>query len=736
MSKIKNYAHYQDFSELSKILHKSPYNYDLRKIEKAYALADKCHGDQRRVSGIPYILHPTSVACIVAQFGMDTDSVISALLHDVVEDTYISLEEVKKEFGNDVANIVNGVTKISKIKLYSREEQQAENVRKMLIAMSNDIRVIIVKLADRLHNMRTIDCMPEQKRRDKSRENMEVFAPIAHRLGMKAVKDELEDLSLRYLDPIGYEEIENAIQLQEKEREKFIENKKREILKSCNLPSNKVSIYGRVKSINSIYRKTFLQGKTFEQIYDVFALRIIVDNLQDCYNLLGVIHDLYTPIPHRFKDYISTPKPNMYQSLHTTVVDSKGGIPFEVQIRTWEMHNTAENGIAAHWKYKLGFTRIVNNKKAKELDENINKIKDVLKAQIDADDSTDIIRNIRNDFDQNEVFVFSPKGDVFALPNGSTVIDLAYFIHTEVGNHMVGAKVDKRIVPIDYKLKTGQICEILTQKDSQPRRDWLNICKTSSARSKIRQWFKKEKREENIIEGKMLLEKELKRSNISLADEQLEELLQFMLRKNKFNDVQDLYASIGYGGIQLWKVMPRIKEEYNKKFNKPEDVVTLPRQVAPARKRKASSGVIVENMDDCLIKFSQCCNPLPGDDIIGFVTRGYGVSIHKRSCSNIPKDISTAEEPERYVNVSWENEINESFRATLEIIVNDRTGLLADITIALSSMRIFIHNLNSRSLSNGQACVVATIDVTDKQHLETVVNRIKNIRDVVEINRY
>lgn len=727
-------THYQDFSELMRILKDSNNNYDLKRITKAYELAENCHGDQRRVSGIPYILHPTSVACIVAQFGMDTDCIIAALLHDVVEDTEISLEQVRKDFGKDVANIVDGVTKISKIKLYSREEQQAENVRKMLMAMSNDIRVIIVKLADRLHNMRTIGCMPEQKRRDKSRENMEVFAPIAHRLGMKVVKDELEDLSLQYLDPIAYEEIERDILLQEKDREKFIESKKREILRGCNIPSNNIMVYGRVKSINSIYRKTYLQGKTIDQIYDVFALRIIVDNVQDCYNMLGVVHDLYTPIPKRFKDYISTPKPNMYQSLHTTVID-KGGIPFEVQIRTWEMHNTAENGIAAHWKYKLGFTRIVNTKKAKELDENISKIKDVLKAQIDTDDSTDIIKNIKNDFDQNEVYVFSPKGDVFSLPSGSTVIDLAYLIHTEVGHHMVGAKVDKRIVPIDYKVQTGQIVEILTQKESHPRRDWLEICKTSSARSKIRQWFKKEKRDENIIEGKMLLEKELKRSNISLADEQLEELLQFMLKKNKFVTVEDLYASIGYGGVQLWKIMPRIKEEYNTKF-KTVTEVPLPRQTAPAKRRRVTSGVIVENMDDCLIKFSHCCNPLPGDDIIGYITRGYGVSIHKRSCSNVPVDVASSEEPERYVNVSWDSDVNEQFRSTLEIVVNDRTGLLADLTIALSSMRIFIHALQSRELPQGQAVVTATIEISDKAHLEVVVKRLLNIKGVVSIKRF
>lgn len=733
MGKYDEIAHYQDYNELLSILDKSNNNYDLRKIQKAYNIAEKAHGDQRRVSGIPFILHPTSVACIVAQFGMDSDSIISALLHDVVEDTDYDLNFVRKEFGKDVANIVDGVTKISKIKLYSREEQQAENVRKMLIAMSNDIRVIIVKLADRLHNMRTIECMKEQKRRDKSRECMEVYAPIAHRLGMKAVKDELEDLSLRYLDPVGYKEIEDALLLKENERDRFIEKRKKEILKASKMPKDKITVYGRVKSINSIYRKTFLKGKTLEEIYDFFALRIIVDDIKDCYNLLGVIHDLYTPIPRRFKDYISTPKPNMYQSLHTTVIDREG-IPFEVQIRTWEMHQTAENGIAAHWKYKLGFTRIVNNKKARELDANINRIKDVLAAQIDTDDSTDIIRNIRNDFDQNEVYVFSPKGDVFNLPNGSTVIDLAYLIHTEVGNHMVGAKVNQRIVPIDYKLKTGEICEILTQKDSHPRRDWLEICKTSSARSKIRQWFKREKRDENIVEGKMMLERELKRSNISLTDEELEDLLQFMLKKNKFNTVEDLYASIGYGGIQLWKVLPRIKEEYHTKFSEQEKPPVINQNVH--KPKRSNSGVIVEGMEDCLIKFSQCCNPLPGDDIIGYITRGFGVSIHKRGCSNIPKDISKAEEPERYVNVRWENDINDSFHSTLEIICSDRTGVLADVTIALSSMRIFINNLNSRPIGNGRAMVTATIDVFNREHLETVIKRLQSLREVISIKRF
>lgn len=729
MSKYSNVAHYQDFSELKNILERSENTYDTEKIKKAYKLAEKAHGDQRRVSGIPYILHPTSVACIVAELGMDTDSICGALLHDVVEDTPVMLDEISKQFGGEVAKLIDGVTKISKIPYSTREQQQAENIRKMLIAMADDIRVIIIKLADRLHNMRTMDCMPEQKRRDKSLENMQVFAPIAHRLGIKTVKDELEDRSLQYLDPVGYKEIEDALLMNEEGRDKFIESIKKQILDKTENTIKNVYISGRVKSINSIYRKTFMQGRTIDQIFDVFAVRVIVDTVPDCYNVLGVVHDIFKPIPNRFKDYISMPKPNMYQSLHTTVLDNKA-IPFEVQIRTWEMHYTAEYGIAAHWKYKLGMG---GGNKNDKMQENIERVKSMILDQLQAEDATDIAKNIRNDFEENDVYVFTPKGDVISLPRGSTPVDLAYIIHTQVGHRMVGAKVNGKIVPIDYKLKTGEICEIITQKEEHPNKSWIDICKTASAKSKIRQWYKNEKRDENIVEGKQMLEREFKRHGINLTEEEYPEFLKKIMVKKQYNTLDDFYAAIGYGGVQLWKIMPRLKEEYQKTYAVDIEEISVPQ--APVKRNKATSGVVIEGADDVLIKFSNCCNPLPGDDIIGYITRGYGVSIHKRNCTNVPKDISKSEEPERWVSCYWEDETGEAFRSTLQITATDRTGLLADVTIKLSNMHIFIHSLNSRELKDGKAVVTATIDVMGRNHLRGVISKLSDINGIEEIKR-
>ena len=730
MSKYSKVAHYQDFSELESILESSKKNYDMDKIRKAYKFAEKSHGDQRRESGIPYILHPTSVACIVAELGMDTDSICSALLHDVVEDTPVTFQEVEKLFGQDVANLIDGVTKISKIPYSTREQQQAENIRKMLIAMANDIRVIIIKLADRLHNMRTMDCMPEQHCRDKSHENMQVFAPIAHRLGIKTIKDELEDRSLQYLDPIGYKEIEDTLLLTEEGRDKFVESIKKNLLDKTEGMIPNVYISGRVKSINSIYRKTFMQGRTLEQIYDVFAVRVIVDTVRDCYNVLGIVHDIFKPIPNRFKDYISMPKPNMYQSLHTTVLD-KNAIPFEVQIRTWEMHYTAEYGIAAHWKYKLGMGS--DKTGGDRLTENIQKVKKMIMDQLEAEDVTDIAKNIRNDFAENDVYVFSPKGDVFNLPQGSTPIDMAYLIHTQVGHRMIGAKISGKIVPIDYKLKTGDICEIITQKDEHPNKAWIDICKTASAKSKIRQWYKHEKRDENIVEGKQMLEREFKRNGINLNEDEYEEFFRKMLLKKQYGTIDDFYAAVGYGGVQLWKIMPRLKEEYQKTYAADIEKIEVPQ--APVKRNKATSGVVIEGTDDVLVKFSNCCNPLPGDDIIGYITRGYGVSIHKRSCTNVPKDILKSEEPERWVNCYWEDGVGEAFRSTLQITAIDRTGLLADVTIKLSNMHIFIHSLNSRETGDGKAVVTATIDVMGKNHLRGVLSKLSDINGIEEIKR-
>ncbi len=729
MSKYSNVAHYQDFSELENILSTSNNSYDMEKIRNAYKLAEESHGDQRRVSGIPYILHPTSVACILAELGMDTDTICGALLHDVVEDTPVLLNDIVKKFGADVAKLIDGVTKISKIPYSTKEQQQAESIRKMLIAMADDIRVIIIKLADRLHNMRTMGCMPEQKRRDKSLENMQLFAPIAHRLGIKTIKDELEDRSLQYLDPIGYKEIEDDILLKEEDREKFIESIKQQITDRTQQSIKHVFISGRVKSINSIYRKTFMQGRTVDQIFDVFAVRVIVDTVPDCYNVLGVVHDIFKPIPNRFKDYISMPKPNMYQSLHTTVLDNKA-IPFEVQIRTWEMHYTAEYGIAAHWKYKLGMGP---GNKGDKLKENIEKVKNMILDQLQTEDATELAKNIKNDFEENDVYVFTPKGDVIDLPRGSTPIDMAYIIHTQVGHRMVGAKVNGKIVPIDYELKSGEICEIITQKEERPNKSWIEICKTASAKSKIRQWYKHEKRDENIVEGKLMLEREFKRHGINLTEDEYSEFFKKLLVKKQYSTLEDFYAAIGYGGLQLWKIMPRLKEEYQQAYTTNiEEIKTPP---APVKRHKAHSGVVIEGTDDVLVKFSNCCNPLPGDDIIGYITRGYGVSIHKRTCTNVPKDLSKTEEPERWVSCYWEDEVEEAFRSTLQITANDRTGLLADVTIRLSNMHIFIHALNSRELKNGKAVVIATIDVMGRNHLRGVISKLSDINGIEEIKR-
>lgn len=722
--------HYQDYEELVEMLKKSGNSFDMELIDKAYNYALKAHGDQRRVSGVPYILHPTSVACILVDLGMDTESVCAALLHDVVEDTEATYDDVKKEFGEQIANLVDGVTKLTKIpySTSSREDQQAENIRKMLIAMSNDIRVIIIKLADRVHNMRTIECMREQKRRDKALENMEIFAPIAHRLGIRAVKDELEDLSIRYLDPVGYSEIENALALTKNGRDAFIQSIKDKLVEKCKNYIPNVYVEGRVKSINGIYRKTYMKGKTIEQVFDIFAVRVIVNTVNDCYNVLGVVHEIFKPIPNRFKDYISTPKPNMYRSLHTTVIGEEG-IPFEVQIRTWEMHHTAEYGIAAHWKYKLGLA------KKDSFEDKITWIRKMLENQAD-DDNTDILRNIKTDLDQEDVFIFTPKGDIIDLPYGSTVIDVAYAIHSEVGNRMTGAKVNGKMVPIDYKIKTGEIIEILTKKEGGcPNRDWLKIVKTSEARSKIRQWFKKEKREENIETGKQEIEKEFKHAKIVLNEKEMAELVNSVLKKQSYQTLDDLYAAIGYGGVQLWKLMPRIREEYIKKYapaQTPEPKVVLPDK---PKKTKVSSGVMVDGYDDMLIKLAMCCKPLPGDEIIGFITRGNGVSIHKRNCSNIPKDIEHCEQPERYISAEWAQEVNESFQTTLEILSNDRTGLLADITNQLSSMHIFINNMDSKEIKDDLAIMHFSITVNGMDHLRSVIARLSNVKGVISISR-
>ena len=716
------------FDDLLSLIKASERDYNLDVITRAYQLAESSHRDQKRLSGSPFISHPVAVAYILVELGMDSESVAAGLLHDVVEDTPISLEQVKKEFGPEIAGLTDGVTKLGRIPYSSREVQQAENLRKMLIAMNEDIRVIIVKLADRLHNMRTIEFMPPQKQRDKALENMEVYAPIAHRLGIRAVKEELEDLSLRILDPMAYQEIESGLELRAGERTKFIELTKKQIFERVSAMIPNVYLEGRVKSINGIYRKMFVQGRTMDEIYDIYAVRVIVDTVNDCYNVLGIIHDMFRPIPNRFKDYISTPKPNLYQSLHTTVI-GKEGIPFEVQIRTWEMHHTAEYGIAAHWKYKLGLSA----KGEDQFEKRLSWIRQMLENEKDSEDATDLVRMIKSDLVPEEVFVFTPRGDVISLPTGSTAIDFAYAIHSAVGNRMIGAKVDKRIVPLDYRVKTGEIVEVLTSKEARgPSRDWLKIVKTSEARNKIRTWFKHEKRDENIAEGKAELERELRRNSISLPEEELGAVLEKLGPRHNCPTAEDVYAAIGYGGVQIWKILPKLRDAYQK-----ERQPAAP-QAAPGKpqvSQKASAGVVVEGMDNCLIKFSRCCNPLPGDEIIGFITRGFGVSVHKRGCSNVPRDLTEAPEPERWVKVHWAGEVREEFKSTLEIVAEDRSGLLADITQQLFNMHLFIHSLNSRESKDGTALISATISINGLDQLKGIIDRLSKIAGIITVRR-
>lgn len=727
----------RSFEELRQAMIDSDRDYDIPLIEQAYRLADEKHIDQKRRSGEPYIIHPLSVAVILVRLGMDSASVMAGLLHDVVEDTSCTEEEIEKSFGKEVARLVDGVTKLGKIPFSSREEQQAENLRKMLMAMAEDIRVIIIKFADRMHNLSTLEYVSPQKQRDKALECLEVYAPIAHRLGIRTVKEYMEDISLKYLDPVAYNEIEEDLEHRSKSRKQFIDSTIELIRDRIQISMPKVHIEGRVKSIYGIYRKMFVQGRSFDEIYDVFAIRVIVDSIEDCYNVLGIVHDMFQPLPNRFKDYISLPKPNMYQSLHTTVIN-KLGVPFEVQIRTWEMHHTAEYGIAAHWKYKVGMSAKESSNDT--LDNRLSWIRQILENQAESEDITDIVHSIKSDLLPEEVFVFTPKGEVKNLPMGSTVIDFAYAIHSAVGNRMVGAKVDGRIVPIDYKVKTGEIIEILTTKEGGkgPSRDWLNIVRTSEARNKIRTWFKKEKREENILEGKAELEREFKRSSIVPSDELMKFVVETVGRRHNCNSEEDLYAAIGYGGIQLWKAMPRIREEYQRISRSnaltEDEPILLPTTTAP--KEKIGEGVIVAGLDNCLIKFSQCCNPLPGDDIIGFITRGFGVSIHKRNCSNVPVDINLSPEPERWVNAHWAGNVKEDFKSTLHIVASDRQGLLADVTMVLSTMHIDIYNLNSRKEKNtGNAVISATISINGLPQLELIIDRLSKIKDIISIDR-
>ena len=721
----------KNYNDLVEQMNNQGGNYDYNLVKKAFECCVKAHKGQKRYSHEDYYIHPYNVAKIIVSLGMDSQSIAAALLHDVVEDTEVTIDEIKENFGSDVALLVDGVTKIGRLNFSTKEQQQAESLRKMLIAMGRDIRVIIIKLADRLHNMRTLDAMPEQKQRDKSLETLEIYAPIAHRLGIRPVKEELEDLAIKHLDPVAYDEIENLLNIRKQHREQILEEIKSRIETRLaeEMPGVNMSFQGRVKSIHGIYRKMYVQGKDFDEIYDIYAIRIITDTVADCYNILGIMHDMFRPIPNRFKDYISTPKPNMYQSLHTTVID-RAGIPFEIQIRTFEMHHTAEFGIAAHWKYKEGITD--NNKK---MEERLAWIRQILDSQAASTDTTDIVRSIKVDLSQEDVFAVTPRGDVINLPVGSTIVDFAFAIHSAVGIKMVGAKVDGKIVPINHEVKTGEVIEILTtnQPGHGPSRDWLNIAVTNQAKAKIRSWFKKEKRTENIAAGKQDIEREFRRNNISLSESEYSEFIADIAKKQHFTSVDEFYAAIGYGGILLSKIMPRIKDNYNKLVSASKPIEMTP--VNTVTHRKSSDGVVVEGIDNCLIKLSKCCAPLPGDDIIGFITRGHGVSIHKRDCNNVPADISKSSEPERWIPAHWAAANTDSFVSTLQVSAIDREGVLLDVMNAVYNMRVPVHTVNARQTKGGNCAVTISISAESVEHLRSIISRLEKLQGVFNVER-
>ena len=714
------------WEKLVEAIHASGKAYNMEMIEKAYNLANEAHKGVCRRSGEPYICHPLAVARLVLDLGMDTESIAAALLHDVVEDTPTTLDDLKAAFGEEVALLVDGVTKLTKIQFSNIEELQAENLRKMLLAMSRDVRVMIIKLCDRLHNMRTGDAWPEQKRRDKARETMEVYAPIANRLGILNVKEELEDRSLHYLDPVGYNEISKM--LSERAGEEFLAGVSGVIerrLEESGIEG--ATIKRRVKSIYGIYRKTIMQNKSFDEIYDIYAVRIILDTLAECYSTLGLIHDMYHPLPNRFKDYISTPKPNGYQSLHTTVIGHEG-IPFEVQIRTRKMDEQAEYGVAAHWKYKEGLDG------HDKLDERLAWVSQLLENQRVSEDSGNLLHDLKSDLLPEEVFAFTPKGDVINLPAGATCIDFAYAIHSAVGNRMVGCKVNNRMVPIDHIVSTGEIIEvILGPADKGPSRDWLKIVRTSEAKSKIRNWFKKMRREENIQQGRDALARELRREMIFIPDDELDEFISSCCRRLRQNNAEELYAAIGYGGITIANCLPKLKEEWQKRKSEEDKSEQLAK--VDLSRVHATDGVVVEGFDNTPIKFAKCCSPLPGDPIVGFITRGFGVSIHKQSCVNAIASMKDPTNAPRWVKAYWADSVKDSYKAGLEIVALDRNELLRDVLSALADIRVPIYTMNARQVENNCAVVSLTIGINNTEHLNRVVARLSKIKDVLKVTR-
>ena len=710
---------------------------NFQQIRQAYELAREMHGTQMRKDGSPFITHPLAVAQIVAEeLHLDSESIIAALLHDTIEDTSVTHEQIAKLFSPTVADLVEGVSKLTRVHYTSKEEEQMENLRKMLMAMSKDIRVILIKISDRLHNMRTMEYQTPEKQKQKSFETMEIYAPIAHRLGMQKMKWELEDLSLKYLDPVGYREITEALDEKAAEYDGFMSSIHDQISQRLKEAGIEAQVYGRMKHPYSIYRKMYTQNKNLDDVFDLFAFRVIVDTVADCYNVLGIIHDLYKPILGRFKDYIGTPKPNLYQSLHTTVV-GESGIPFEVQIRTREMHEVAEYGIAAHWKYK-------QNGQGSGDEGRYEWVRRLLENQEGAD-AEDFIHSLKVDMFADEVFVFTPQGDVINLPAGATPIDFAYNIHSAVGNHMVSAKVNGRIVPLNHRLQNGDVVEVMTSQNAHgPSRDWIKIARSSNARSKIRQWFKREKRDENIVNGRQSFESELKRTGVSLKELLADENVPNVLKKLSFNSVDDMYAAIGYGGVTALKVIGRLREDIQRILHQHQadrqaevPVAGQPEVMRPAvpQRSKGEHGIIVEGLSNCLVKFSKCCSPVPGDDIVGFITRGYGVSVHRSDCPNVLRSRDNPAEAGRWIRVSWADKTSESYHTMLQIVAKDRISLIVDVSTVLSATKTRVLSLNARSTPDGFGLLDLGIEVSDREQLKTVMNRLEQIQGVMKVTR-
>ena len=726
----------------NKVLAYTP-NLDKARLFDAFTYADNAHASQQRKDGSPYITHPLAVADLVADLELDPDSVIAALLHDTIEDTGATHEDVAKRFGEPVAELVEGVTKLTRVQYASREEKQMENLRKMLLAMSKDIRVILIKICDRLHNMRTMQYQSPKKQREKALETMEIYAPLAHRLGMQRIKWELEDLSLKYLDPVGYNDIKTQLESRFSAHQEFLTNTQAKLQKRMEDEGIHCTVYGRIKHIYSIYRKMYTQHNTLFEIFDLYAFRVIVDDIADCYNVLGLVHDMFNLVPDRFKDYISTPKPNMYQSLHTTVI-GKEGIPFEVQIRTWEMHQIAEYGIAAHWKYKAG----VGNKKL-DSEATYEWVRKLLESQQDTD-AEEFVRSMRVDLFADEVFVFTPQGDVVNLPAGATPIDFAYSIHSAVGNRMTGAKVNGRIVPFDTKLQNGDIVEVITSNASRgPSRDWMKICKSNEARNKIRQWFKKERREENVATGRAAFESEMKRCGLTITEITQEDVLPLILKKVKFGSLDDLYAAIGYGGMTAQKAVIRIRDEILRHTKQQKDqaaqqellekgeglhVASNPTVPLPKKPVRNQNGIIVEGLDNCLVKFAKCCTPVPGDPVVGFITRGYGISVHRQDCPNASPE-RRAKEKDRWISVSWGDTHQDAYQTSLDITAKDRQNLFLDVAAALSAAQVRVDSLSAKGTPDGFAVITAQLQVHSKDEINAVMRKLNGVNGVMTVNR-